>query len=202
MSFDATRAVWAARDSGALCGGSTLFVALALADRADKATGTISASTRGLVARCHLSAPTVTRALRDLQEAGVVEVTARGIGTRPTRWRWLLTPPSTGITHGVDDVGQRAISETLTNGQREKNVSLRVNPSALACKSTTQNQDQYLNQGAPTCNPRLPEAADPAEISARVATLRDALNGGRTGAVGRSVPTPADGALFTHEARP
>ena len=39
MSFDATRAVWAARDSGALVGGPRLLVALAMADKAHNGHG-------------------------------------------------------------------------------------------------------------------------------------------------------------------
>ena len=93
MSFDATRAVWAARDAGALEGGASLLVALALADRADRRTGELLAGTRGLAARLALSHTTVTAALRDLQKAGALEVVVKGRGKRPTLWKWTLEPP-------------------------------------------------------------------------------------------------------------
>ena len=86
MSFDATRAAWTARALGAIEGGPPLYVALALADRAQARTGELQAGTRGLAALLGMSRTTVTHALRERsKDAGVVEATERGHGTRPTQ---------------------------------------------------------------------------------------------------------------------
>ena len=197
MSFDATRAAWAARDAGAIEGGPRLLVALAMADRAHNGTGELTAGTRGLAALCGVSNPTVTATLRGLMSAGIVERTERGIGTRPSRWRWVLAPPPTGLAQAVDNGTQRATSTTQANTLRAKSNRQRAKSDALACKSTTQNQDQGVNQGESAgCEhehelpPALRGGVDPSEVPERVAALREAL-GGRHALAQASQPPPS-----------
>ena len=220
MSFDATRAAWTARALGAIEGGPPLYVALALADRAQARTGELQAGTRGLAALLGMSRTTVTHALRELEDAGVVEATERGHGTRPTRWRWLLAPAPTGSTHHVDNPSQRPTSVPLMpslavpkNGQRPTSVPLED-------QESNETRTRYLNQGNGACGQvdedalaeHLRGGVEPAEIPEHVATLRDALEGRRRRGSSPPIPHPRaeqaaaltldddPGRPFTHEA--
>lgn len=228
MSFDATRAVWAARDSGALVGGPRLLVALAMADRAAKDSGNLVAGTRGLAARCGVSQPTVLDTQRQLEAAGVIERTERGIGTRPSRWRWLLAPPSTtGLPQGVDNNGQRSTSKAQGQGLALKNLGLARNHESGSAQPRKRNQDQGVNQGGGGCEQQPPEAmpahlrdaTEPDAVPLHVAALREAMGPRRNRSAHPPRPTvvavvdgnneggrPAvgddDGRPFSHEVAP
>ena len=179
MSFDATRSAWAARDAGAIEGGPTLLVALAMADRADRATGGLVAGTRGLAALVGVSHTTVTAALRDLEAAGAVEVTEPGRGRRATRWRWLLGgPPSTGSAHRGDNGALRYSHGTQASAVALPETPLRANLDRLACQESNETRTRNLNQGAAPCGQPDDEApVDPAEVPERVAELRERMGG-------------------------
>jgi DNA-binding transcriptional MocR family regulator len=185
MSFDATRATWAARDAGAIEGGPPLYVALALADRAQKDSGELQAGTRALAARLGMSRSTVTHALRELEAAGVVEATQRGCGTRATRWRWLLAAPHTASTHHVDNGTQRYPNGTQAEELAVPKNGQRTGREPLEDRESNETRTRYLNQGknqtAARVETDLPEhlrdGTDPAEVPERVAELREALGG-------------------------
>ena len=176
MSFDATRSVWAARASGFLDGGPRLLVALAMADRARQGTGEFQAGTRGLSAVCGVSQGTVTAAQRDLLKAGAVECTERGLGTRPSRWRWKLMPPppATALPHVGDNSGQRVMSGAQGRGLARQNAALARHIESGSASPRKRNQDQGVNQCE---NGRAHDLTEPAEIPEHVATLRDAMGG-------------------------
>ena len=200
MSFDATRATWAARRAGALCGGPRLLVALALADQTFGDTGEAVAGTRGLATLCGVSQPTVTATLRDLQAAGVIECTQRGIGSRPSRWRWTLSAPSTVAAQPGDNSTQRATSEALPPNQESANHDLRATSEALARNVESNYQDQVYprvnsNSDAVIVERLLDESGvpprpDPDAIAASVAAARESLNG-RRGVVSAAAAPPS-----------
>lgn len=200
MSFDATRAAWAARRAGALCGGSTLLVALTMADQTFNDSGEAVAGTRGLAALCGVGQSTVVAALRELQQAGVVERTERGIGSRPSRWRWTLEAPSTGSAQVVDNSTQRAGSGALTNGPRSAKADLRANTGALVNGLRSNYQDQVYprvnsNSDAVIVAELLDESGAPPrpapdEVAATVAAIRETLNG-RRGVASASAAPPS-----------
>jgi DNA-binding transcriptional MocR family regulator len=175
VSFDATRAAWAARRAGGLDGGPRLLVALAMAEMTYKPTGELQAGTRGLAALCGVSHSTVTETLRDLQSAGVIECTERGLGSRPTRWRWRLEPPCTPSAPPGDNGTPRAASVTPASDESNANGDLRTASVTLACGLGNNYQDQAYTR-VPS---HLREATDPAAIPERVAALREHLGGPR-----------------------
>lgn len=184
VSFDATRAAWAARDAGAIPGGSVLVVALAMADRADRATGELVAGSRGLAARLGVSQGTAWRATHALVLAGVIEPAEPARGTRPTRWRWLLAPPPlTGSPTVVDNSGQRRATDTQANGQRREIEAQRRATDTLVTRGGSETSTTRITNAACSCglppNHRGPcsqSLTDPADVSARVATVREALD--------------------------
>jgi hypothetical protein len=202
MSFDATRAAWAARRAGGLEGGPRLAVALAMADLTYADTGELVAGTRGLADLCGVSQTTVVAAQRELEAAGIVERTERGIGTRPSRWRWVLAPPPTGATHPVDNDDQRATSGALANHDRSAKPPQRASTGALA----RQHRSNYQDQVYPRVSADPDAPVDTGEIPARVAALRDALGGrGRDGehrVVTDPVAPSLDGWAEDDDARP
>lgn len=227
MSFEATRAAWAARDSGALPGGAVLVVALAMADRADRATGELVAGSRGLAARLGVSQATALRATRALVLAGVIEPAERASGTRPTRWRWLLAPPqTTTLSPVVDNREQRratsAQAEPLrreTEGQRRASDALVTRGGSETRTTRITNRDTRVISDGSECVCGLPRrhpgpcaqaVTPPEEVSARVTTMREALGATRDGRpalakIGTGRPShtePDDGRPFGHEAAP
>lgn len=86
MSFDATRAVWDARRSGTINGGSALLVALALADRMRKPQTTVRASVRQLAADTGLATGTVADTLIALREHGAIRIKQAASGRRGTTY--------------------------------------------------------------------------------------------------------------------
>lgn len=188
MSFDATRAAWAARRVGGIEGGPHLLVALAMAEMTYTPTGELQAGTRGLAALCGVSQGAVTATLRELEAAGVIERTERGLGSRPSRWRWLLAPPPTASAPLVDNGGQRVTTEAPAREDESANGSQRVTTKALARHHESNYQDQaYTRVDGAGCEnehelpPALRGGVDPAEVSAHVAELREALGGRRGG---------------------
>ena len=187
MSFDATRAAWAARRAGGLDGGPALLVALAMADQTYQDTGEAVTGTRGLAALCGMSHTTVTAALRDLQSAGVIECAERGQGSRASRWRWVLAQrysngTQTGSAQGVDKSPQRASTVTLADGESNAKPDLRATSVTLACQMSNNYQDQvYPRVNDDDLAEHLREGVDPEKVPERVAALRDALGGHRGG---------------------
>ena len=74
MSFDATRQVWALRRARRLPGGTVLLVMLALADRADKASGEVKTSGRQLGRDVGIHHAQALRALAWARDEAVIEV--------------------------------------------------------------------------------------------------------------------------------
>ena len=228
MSFDATRAVWAARDAGAIEGASTLLVALAMADRADKGTGELVAGVRGLSARLGLGRSTANDAVHALTAAGVVEPVALGRGTRPTRWRFLLAAPplTTPLSPHVDNDTLRPDAVTLASVRRPEFDTLRPASVPLASGGRNETSTTRITNGdtrvtsRPVCgcglgrNHRGPCAqtmTSPAEVPGRVATVREALGATRGGGSGLAqngtgppppYPPDDDGRPFGPEAAP
>ena len=187
MSFDATRAAWAARRAGGLDGGPRLLVALAMAEMTYKPTGELQAGTRGLAALCGVSQPTVVATQRVLEAAGVIERAERGTGSRPSRWRWKLEPPPVSAPPG-DNPDQRATSKApATNGESAKPI-WRATSKAVALNLESEYQDQVYTRVTRANGADLPahlrDGVDPEVVPERVAALRDALSGPRGG--GRS----------------
>ena len=88
MSFDATRQVWALRRARRLPGGTTLLVLLALADRADRATGEVTASARYLATEVGVHYSQASRAVATGREEGLIAVVSEGRGTRAAVYRF------------------------------------------------------------------------------------------------------------------
>ena len=149
MSFDATRAAWAARRAGALEGAAlALLVAPAMADMTFSDTGEALAGARGIAAVCGVSHTTVIAAQRELQAAGVVERIEVGLGSRPSRWRWTLSAPSTGSAQVVDNPRQRATSvtpATHTSNAKPQQWCTSVTP-------VVQESNEYQDQVYPRVN--------------------------------------------------
>ena len=188
MSFDATRAAWAARRVGGIEGGPRLLVALAMAEMTYTPTGELQAGTRGLAALCGVSHSTVTATQRELEAAGVIECAERGLGTRPTRWRWVLAPPPTASAPLVDNGDQRATSVTLDDHAGNAKGAQRATSVTLARHLGNNYQEPGIYQGDRAgCEnehelpPALRGGVDPAEVPAHVAELREALGGRRGG---------------------
>ena len=167
-----------------------------MADRTNMATGELSAGTRGLAAQCGVSQPTVVAAQRELQAAGVVERVELGRGSRPSRWRWKLDPPAprTGIAQPVDNEGPRATSKALAANDESANGKWRTTSKALALNVESEYQDHAYTRV--NSNSNGDELVTPANVPARVGTLREALRGGgRRGALSdgaaRAGTTPA-----------
>jgi hypothetical protein len=197
VSFDANRAVWAARDAGELEGGPRLLVALAMADRAHNGSGEFQAGIAGLAHLLGLGRSTVVREARGLQASGFVEVTRPGMGTRPTRWRWLLEPPAqrsqigteTASAHPGDNNAQSSQPGTLTDSLRSPKARQPSHMGTIAVPTGTQTRTRVYNQGdaaaengdaAPEKPPaHLRNGVDPSEVPGRVAALRDALTAPR-----------------------
>lgn len=191
MSFDATRATWAARRSGALCAGSTLLVALAMADATYGETGELVAGSRGIGALCGMSHATVIGAQRELEAAGVIERVELGRGSRPSRWRWKLAPPpNTGTPRPVDNNGQRLARQPQTVGEPTTNGKQWYSNQPPVVGQSNEYQDHAYTRVSGD------ELVAPSAVPAHVATLRDALGGGgRRGALSdgaaRAGTTPA-----------
>ena len=186
MSFDATRAVWAARRSGDLEGGPRLLVALAMADLTYQDTGEAVAGTRGLATVCGMSHSTVTAALRELEGGGVIERVQRGGGSRCSRWRWVLAPPPQRYPHGaleaVDNSDQRAKSVTLTVPESNAKPSQRAASVTPALLLRNDYQDQVYPRVSEADPPaHLRDGVDPDDVRERVTALREALGGHRGG---------------------
>ena len=103
MSFDHTRMVWALARRGALPFGrspSRLAVMLDLADRADRFTGEVVASTHALAHDTAAARRTVQGVLDDLVAGAWLDVTLPPAGTRQARYRWTekLSTAVTGST--------------------------------------------------------------------------------------------------------
>lgn len=208
MSFDATRAAWAARRHGELVGGSRLLVALAMAELTYNGTGELVAGTRGLAALCGVSPVTVIATQRDLEAAGVIERIERGIGTRPSRWRWVLEASPTGSTQAVDNVEQRDTSGALDEQDSNAKGSQRYTSCALAIQERSNYQDQVFTRvrerDERDLPPALRGATEPELVAANVTSLRDALTGGRADRTNEVDPTgrpplsEPDCSPFTH----
>lgn len=207
MSFDATRSAWSARAAGAIESGPALYVALAMADRAHSRTGELQAGTRGLAELLGLSPTTVTAALRDLQAGGIVEATERGIGTRPTRWRWMATPQrypngtQTGFAEGGDNTAQRATSVTQGEGLALPKNRQRARRGALACQESNETRTRVYKPGENGWG--QPDAlVAPDDVPAQVALLRQNLDGRRGAACGAPPSVDVSSAPPTDEAPP
>ena len=101
------------------------------------------AGTRALAELCGIGQTTVVEALRELQFSGVVERTERGIGTRPSHWRWTLT----ACAPLVDNPTQRTLSGAQAQAVRSAKPSQRTLPGALANALGSNYQDQEFTQG-------------------------------------------------------
>ena len=144
-----------------------------MAEMTYQATGELQAGTRALAALCGVSQPTVTATLRALQMSGVIECAERGIGTRPTRWRWTLAPPSPASAEPGDNPVQRATSKALADSEKSAKPVQRANSKALARKMGTQLPGSGIYQGTDA------DDVDPAAVAANVAALREHLPGHR-----------------------
>jgi hypothetical protein len=201
VSFDATRAAWAARRAGALCGGTRLLVALAMADQTFGDTGELVAGTRGLAALCGVSQDIVVETQRELQAAGVIERAERGLGSRPSRWRWTLAAPSTGSAQAVDNFGQRSTSRAVAQEEKSANGLQRSTSRAVALDEKSEYQDQVYprvnsNSDAVIVAELLDESGAPPrpapdEVAATVAAIRETLNG-RRGVASAAAPPSSE----------
>jgi hypothetical protein len=111
MSFDATRQVWALRRDKRLPGGSTLLVLLALADRADRVTGEVSASARYLATEVGVHYSVASRAVAQGCQKGAVQLVSPSRGTRAAVYRFpVVARPESNAT------GRAARPEGNANG--------------------------------------------------------------------------------------
>jgi hypothetical protein len=188
----ASRSVWAARYAGDLPGGSTLFVALAMAERVNGGDG-FEAGTRGLAKLLGLSQTTIVRAQHELESAGIVEG-ARRAGSAPTRWHWKLRDPGASESPGKRTASAQAGDNPpgrVASGARPDPFVNHSTPDSESFEAFSEspaepNHRTYVNQeserGRPCGQPderALPEhlrdGAEPDEIPERVAALREAL---------------------------
>ena len=177
MSFDATRAAWSARRAGGLDGGPRLLVALAMAEMTYKGTGELQTGARSLAALCGVSHHTVIDTQRALEAAGVIERTERGLGSRPSRWRWRLEPPPPGSAPTGDNSSPRGTSATPAAQERNANGK-------QWCSTVTpvvQESNNYQDQAYTRVPEHLRETTAAEAVPERVAALRDALKGPRGG---------------------
>jgi hypothetical protein len=138
--------------------GSTLLVALAFADRANKSTGQLRVGLRGLAARTGLHYSTVHAAVGELIGADMLDVLELGVGNRPTHYRLVIVGAIADAP--VDNHHPRSSGRSLLETQRAFIAALRA--------------------GEPRVNARVSRAEpvpvyEPAELSARVNGLRTAL---------------------------
>ena len=113
MSFDATRQVWALRRDKRLPGGSTLLVLLALADRADRVTGEVSASARHLATEVGVHYSVASRAVAQGCQQGAVQLVSPSRGTRAAVYRFpVVARPESNANGPVALSAARPTSNT------------------------------------------------------------------------------------------
>lgn len=114
MSFNATRQVWEMRRAGRLPGGVHLFVLLALADHADRASGEVSRSVRYIAEEIDLARSSVHRGIQIGLESGALALLKPGGAHRSAVYRFPVTlslqrddapvdNPATSSLRGDDD---------------------------------------------------------------------------------------------------
>jgi hypothetical protein len=142
--------------------GSTLLVALALADRANKSTGELRVGLRGISKRTGLHYSTVHAAVGELIGAGMLDVLELGVGARPTHYRLVIVGAIADAP--VDNQHRRSSGRSLLETQRAFISALRAGePRASARVSRAEPVPVY----------------EPEELSARVDGLRAAMKPGQ-----------------------
>ena len=161
MSNHAAHAVWAERRAGRLPGGAALFVALAMADRAN-ADGEVYAGVRTLAADTGLGRSTVGRAVRTLAAVGLYAEVVTAGGRRATTYRLAV---STRDANPVDNNGVAS----------HYKATIASHPNAVAShldRRSVPFGDAYKDE--PNTEP---EICARVEVPTRVSELRARLNG-------------------------
>jgi hypothetical protein len=180
MSFDATRQVWSMRRARRLPGGTTLLVLLALADRADRHTGEVSASARYLAQEVGVHHSQAARAVATGHAEGAIEVVNPGRGTRATVYRFTTVARPDDDANGLST----ARPQSNANGSLASHLARPLNDASRPLNDASaspqrQIPDQSLSsnhQGAasPVQNPAAAALALMVVVEMRIEELRGA----------------------------
>lgn len=168
MNFEAYRAVWAAQDAGRLGGPAALLVALAMADRTDKA-GETRQGVRTLADRVGLSRSVTGRAVRLVVAAGLYEISQPGTGHRVARYRLASLPRDArpGEKVGLASHGRDAIASQGSD-LASQNGPFSVPPAGRSNRTVNASYGLASQGSAET---------PPDEVAGHVAQLRGRMNG-------------------------
>jgi hypothetical protein len=167
VSFAAFRAVTEARTDGRLAGGTVLAVGLSAAEHTDR-YGELRAGVRAIGEWAGVTKSTAARHVAALVAAGVYEMAVPAAGHRAAHYV-LASHPEDATP--VDKLG-------LVSHPRD----------AIASHDTRvaddlASQTDTLSLVVPVCKPRLAShdtrVTSPVDVPARVASLRDRLNGSK-----------------------